>query len=37
MNMDDHKHKYTDETVDEKGNETCEYCGESQPGQQKDE
>ena len=33
--MCNHKHSYTDNTVDEEGNETCEYCGVSRSRQEK--
>ena len=32
--MCNHKHSYTDNTVDEEGNETCEYCGVSRSRQE---
>ena len=35
--MCNHKHSYTDNTVDEEGNETCEYCGVSRSRQEGEE
>jgi biotin synthase-like enzyme len=35
--MCNHKHNYTDSTVDEEGNETCEYCGVSRSRQEGEE